>query len=271
MFRSILFYRTRVLFLAIIFVGLTCVSAYAEDKTENHFYFVQITDTHFGDKNHLKKAKKIVKEINKLPMKIRFVVHTGDITMDKIEDKEVVDDSLKVLNKLKVPIHYVPGNNDIIPNRLEATTKAYIDTFGELISMAEYQHVVFLFVYTEPLRKSFSIQGYDPLKQIEAHLKKSNGKPVIIFHHAPCVSDFYKNTFHDTWDTMNKEKWIKLINSYNVKAVIAGHFHRDEQHWLGKVPLYVTPPVSGYFGRQPSFRIFEYTNGRIGYRTQYID
>ncbi len=255
----------------IIFSCLASVFAYAEDKAINHFYFVQITDTHLGDKNHLKKAKKAVKQINRLPMDIQFVVHTGDITMDKLEDKKIIRDSLKVLNKLNAPVHYVPGNNDIIPARLESTTRAYIDNFGPLISMAEYQGVVCIFVYTEPLRKSFSINGYDPLEQTEKLLKESNGKPVILFHHAPCVSDFYKNTFHEKWDEKNKEKWTKLINSYNVKAVIAGHFHRDEYHWLGNVPLYVAPPMSGYFDRQPAYRIYEYTNGKIGYRTQYIE
>jgi UDP-2,3-diacylglucosamine pyrophosphatase LpxH len=64
---------------------------------------------------------------------------------------------------------------------------------------------------------------------------------------------------------------VKLINSYNVKAVIAGHFHRDELHWLENVPLYVSSPVAGYWGRQATFRIYEYSNGKIGYRTQYIE
>ncbi|MCJ7774217.1 MAG: metallophosphoesterase [Desulfobacterales bacterium] len=270
MFRSINTYRHRFIVFLFIYFCLACINAYAEDKTENHFYFVQMTDTHFGDDNHLKKAKKAIKYINKLPMKIQCVVHTGDITMDKLDDKEVIDESLAVLSRLKVPIHYVPGNNDISLHRLEPTTNAFVENFGELISMAEYQNVVFLFVYTEPLRKAFSIKGYDPLKQIESYLNKSKGKPVIIFHHAPCVSDFYKNTFHDKWDEQNKKKWIKLVNRYNVKAVIAGHFHRAEHHWLGNVPLYVAAPISGYLGRQASFRIYEYNNGKIGYRTQYI-
>lgn len=270
MFRFISIYRTRLPIVLTICFCLAFISAYAEDKQENHFYFVQMTDTHLGDKNHLKKAKKAVKLINKLPMKIECVVHTGDITMDKLEDKKVINESQAIFSKLNMPMHYVPGNNDIIPTRFALTSKAYLENFGPLISMAEYQNVVFLFVYTEPLRKSFSIKGYDPLGQVENYLKQSKGKPVIIFHHAPCVSDFYKNTFHDKWDAQNKEKWIKLVNSYNVKAVIAGHFHRAEQHWLGNVPLYVAAPISGYLGRQASFRIYEYNNGKIGYRTQYI-
>jgi UDP-2,3-diacylglucosamine pyrophosphatase LpxH len=66
-------------------------------------------------------------------------------------------------------------------------------------------------------------------------------------------------------------KWVALINQYNVKAVITGHFHRDEFHWLDKVPLYVSVPVAEKFGRQAGFRIYEYKNGKLGYTTQYLE
>jgi len=243
----------------------------AADKKPEHFYFVQITDTHIGDDDHLNQVKKAVKMINALPMKIECVVHTGDITMQDMEEDDVVQDTLDAFQKLKVPVHYVPGNNDILPHRLRPSTDAYTRHFGKLITMKEYHQVVFLFVYTEPLRNSFSVDGYDPLKEVEDCLKKSKGKPVILFHHAPCVTDFYNNAFHEKWNAQNKKKWIALVNQYNVKAVIAGHFHRAELHWLGSVPLYVAPPVAGYWGRQASFRIYEYTDGKIGYRTQYFE
>jgi hypothetical protein len=53
--------------------------------------------------------------------------------------------------------------------------------------------------------------------------------------------------------------------------VIAGHFHRDELHWVGDVPLFVCAPLAGYWGRQGSYRIYEYKDGRLGYRTQYLE
>jgi len=76
---------------------------------------------------------------------------------------------------------------------------------------------------------------------------------------------------HDGWPDDVQGKWIELINSFNVIAVIAGHFHRDEHHWLGNVPLYVAAPIAEFFGRQVSYRIYEYKNGRVGYRTVYVE
>lgn len=257
-----------VLLLYLLFFGL---SSYANNQQDNHFYFVQMTDTHFDHGDHLKRTKKVVAEINHLPMPIQCVVHTGDITMDRITDEKITDAGLSIFKNLKVPIHFVAGNHDILPEKLKKTCKLFDEKFGGLISQAEYHHVLFVFICTEPLRKSFTIKNYHPLKQLEAMLKNADGKPVIIFHHAPSVDDFYNNTKHKGWNTGMKKKWIELINAYNVKAVIAGHFHRDEHHWLGNVPLYVCPPVAGYWGRQATYRIYEYRNGKIGYRTQYIE
>jgi predicted phosphodiesterase len=241
-------------------------------RDEGHFYFVQITDTHFEDGDNLKRTREVVDCINALPMRIECVVHTGDITTDLIEDRMLMDLGLSVLERLAVPIHYVAGNHDILPEKLESTRNAYVERFGGLISQAEYNNVVFVFVYTEPLgRWSFVTPGYRPLERLEACLKESKGKPVIVFHHAPSVDSFYDNEFHKRWEEGTREKWAKLLNAYNVKAVIAGHFHKDEHHWLGDIPLYVCAPVAGRWGRQATFRIYEYHNGRIGYRTQYIE
>jgi 3',5'-cyclic AMP phosphodiesterase CpdA len=234
-------------------------------------YFVQITDTHWGDKDHIERTRKIVKQINQLPFAIQFVVHTGDITMDRVEDIQTVSEGLEVLKKLKVPVHFVPGNHDILEGKLKTTRQAYEKGFGTLLSVEEYSGVVFILVYTEPLAKSFSVEGYEPLAQLGKALGRSQGKPLIVFHHTPSVESFYKNHMHEGWNDSVRDEWVRLLNSYDVKAVIAGHFHRDEHHWLGEVPLYVCAPVAGYWGRQATFRIYEYRNGRISYRTQYLE
>ena len=94
---------------------------------------------------------------------------------------------------------------------------------------------------------------------------------MIVFHHAPSIGSFYKNTLHRGWEKAIRPEWVRLLNAYGVKAVIAGHFHRDEHHWLGEVPLYISSAMAPYWGRQPTYRIYEYQDGKIGYRTQYLE
>ena len=259
----------QVVFFLSLMLFLTC-RAGAFSAEGDPLYFVQITDTHWGDHDHLAQTKKIVEQINQLPFDIQFVVHTGDIKMDRIEDISIVRKGLSILKELNVPVHFVPGNHDILEGKLNHTRSAYEKGFGSLLYTKAYRGVVFIYVYTEPLARSFTLAGYNPLAQLEKALMHNQGKPVIVFHHTPSVGDFYNNRMHDGWSSPTKEKWVEMLNAYDVKAVIAGHFHRDEHHWLGKVPLYICPPVAGYWGRQATFRIYAYKNGKISYRTQYL-
>lgn len=235
-----------------------------------HFFFAQITDTHFGDRDNNERSKLVVDRINKLPFDIKCVVHTGDITMNQIDNYEVVSQGLDILNYLNAPLHYVPGNHDILKKDLEMTKFTYTNYYSDLIHEQEYDGVKFIFVYTEPLAHMFIPADFQPLIELKAVLDEAGDIPCIIFHHTPSVERFKKKKIYSDWHENARKEWVTLLNAYNVKAVIAGHFHRDEHHWLGNVPLYVSSSVAGYGQRQTTFRIYEYNNGRIGYRTRYI-
>ena len=172
-----------------------------------HFYFVQITDTHLGDADHLERLKRIVEAIGRLPVRVECVVHTGDIVADKIEDPATVDAGRTLLQTLKIPVHYIPGNHDILASRPSETAQAYEKNFGPLETKAEYHGVVFLFLYTEPLRVHVPLEGFDPLKWLETELDEARPKPVLVFTHAPSVEDFYNNVFHRGWKKDPKAKW----------------------------------------------------------------
>jgi len=241
------------------------------DRTEfPEMYFVQITDTHYDKPASKERIEKVINAVNKLPMKIECVIHTGDITQEKLDVDSTVNNALNLFAQFKMPVHFLPGNHDIMWNNYEETKKSYLDNFGNLSTYQEYKGVAFLLIFTEPLVQSFSDSSYNPLIELESGIKKARGKPVIVFHHTPSVEDFYRNKMHSGWKKEINEKWIKLLNDYEVTAVIAGHFHRDEHHWLGEVPLYVSAPMSGYWGRQATYRIYHYKDGKISYRTQYI-
>jgi 3',5'-cyclic AMP phosphodiesterase CpdA len=241
-------------------------------KEDVHFYFVQITDTHLGESDNAERTAAAVKAVNSLPMHIEFVAHTGDIFIDPVEDAKAVEQGMSLFRALKPPVHFLPGNHDIPRGgkNLASSVKAYQDQVGPLSHKAECKGVVLLFFYDEPLRGGFTVKGYDPLGWLEESLKEAQGKPVIVFCHAPSSTDFYNNILHSGWPREVDERWRALLARYNVKAVIAGHFHRDELHWLGDVPLFVSTPVASLFNRQPSYRIYEYDNGRISYTTQYL-
>jgi 3',5'-cyclic AMP phosphodiesterase CpdA len=232
--------------------------------------FVQLTDTHFGQRNHDELTARLIQQINQLPLKINFAVHTGDIFNDAILDDATVRSGRSVMAKLKVPVHYVPGNHDILRKNHAPTKAAYERYFGKLIEAHEYGDLGIITCYTEPLAGSFKVPGYNPLAELDSALRTLAGKSVIVCHHTPCVGNFYNNRSYQGWPPNTREKWTQLLNRYGVTAVLAGHFHRDELFWLDQVPLYIAPPVSRSWGRQPAYRIYTLKDGRLSYRTQYF-
>ena len=239
----------------------------------NGFFFVQITDTHLGGgPNHEALAARMITAINRLPMPIACVVHTGDVGADNLDNGLTALSASNLLHGLHVPYYVLPGNHDLTPRRLEATRRVFETTFGPLATNVEVQGVVFLLLYTEPLRGTVATPDYDPLSWLETHLKAAAGKPVIVFTHTPPVEDFYDNRLRPGWPAAAQARWTELINRYDVKAVIAGHFHRDELRWDGRVPLYIAAPMATYYGRQSSFRVYEVRHdGRLSYRTVYLE
>lgn len=255
--------------------AFVCVwsSAFADSTNaeDTAFHFVQITDTHFGSRDYAARTTLLRKNINDLSIPVACVVHTGDIWMDNLHKPGIVEEGLELLRGFKAPVHVVPGNHDIMEKKIEDTLAVYTNRVGPLFSQTEYNGVVFMFVFVEPLANGYTVPDFDPLAVTSSKLKAANGRPVIIFQHTPPVDSFHKNRMHRSWIPDAREKWISLINSHNVRAVISGHLHRDEFHWLGKVPLYVAAPIVGYWGRQASYRIYEYRNGLVSYRSQYGD
>jgi hypothetical protein len=234
------------------------------------FYFIQITDTHFGDGDHLERTRRLVERINRLPYEIACVVHTGDIFAGTLTNPDVREAGFGVLRRLKPPLHLLPGNHDILQKDVADTAAAYTRHLGPLMHQAEYHGVVFIFAYTEPLAMGFAVKDYDPLRELDAALARSSGRPVLLFHHRPAVDDYYEFAGSPAWDPAARAALEGRLAGYDVKAVITGHFHRDELHWVGGRPVFAAPPVAGYWGRQASFRLYDYRDGRLSYRTIYL-
>ena len=254
----------KLLFVLILF----CAAVFAGEP----FYFVQISDTHFGDGDNAARSRAVVAAVNALPMKIEFVAVSGDMMHAGNFSPAALSEAKEVFGTLNMPVHFVPGNHDLRTTNLAERAAAFTNSFSPLLYSKEYGGVEFVFVCTEPLTGKGVIDGFDPLNEFEQLLQSAPEMPRVVIHHTPSVDDFFEGQVFAGWGkTAAGKRWVELLNDYQVKGVLAGHFHRDEFHWLGGVPLYVCPPVSGWLNRQAAFRIFKYCDGQLSYRTQYVD
>ncbi|GAB4278451.1 MAG: hypothetical protein Kow0068_02060 [Marinilabiliales bacterium] len=255
-------------FLFAVYLIFICLISFSQ--SDSSLFFVQITDTHIGKYDHFKRTEKIIKSINELPFNIQFVVHTGDIFQNNILNDLVCDSVKHLFSQLKVPVFFVPGNHDILENQFKDCYNKYIKQIGYTDTVIVIDNTAFMFLYTGPLEDSENILYKSQLKKIDSLFNSYKNQNKIIFHHIPSVSDFYNNKIHQGWDSLSFNRWKSMLKKNNVTAVIAGHFHRDELHWIDNIPVYVSSSVAGFWGRQASYRIYEYKNNKLTYRTVYI-
>ncbi len=253
------------------FAGCALIPSAQAATNAPPLFFVQISDTHRGLPLHTTRLERAIDQINALTQSVQCVIHTGDFASDDLRTGTAATISNQ-LARLIPPVFKVPGNHDIKPRRLQETVEAYTNYLGPLACRMEVQGIQFLMVYTEPLRKGIEIPGYDPIAWLSAQLRAHPTQETIIVTHAPDVPDFYNQAFHPGWPEASLRAWLETLKLGNIKAIITGHFHRDELHWneLG-IPTYVASSIAGFWGRQGSFRIYRYEKGLLSYATVYLD
>ncbi len=250
--------------------ALALLPAFAAPPTR--FYFVQISDTHWGARDGVTLTRRAADAINELPWKIEFVVHTGDMCADVIGDAATVRAGLEAMRRIKAPVYYVPGNHDITNADPEGTSALYQRYFGPLSRRLTVRGVTCLFFYNGPLADGFPVNGYDPMTWLETQLEQAGDRPVLVFQHAPSVGAMLDKPDAAEWSEATRRAWDALLRRHgSIKAVVAGHVHRDELHWEGQIPVYVCSSVARFWDRQPSFRVYEYRDGRLGYWTKYLE
>lgn len=238
--------------------------------TGTHFYFVQMTDTHWGAKDGVAMTRSAVELINRLPVKVEFVAVTGDLFADSIRRDSVVQDGIAALKGLKIPVYCSPGNHDLLQEDFQGTRDLFEKHFGPAEQKVTVKGVACLFLCTEmppgEKRSAWQVE--------RATLEKMIGNsqtPSLVFMHRPPLRDVLGNEEEvSTWGEVTDSRWTLLFEKYPViKGVFAGHFHRDEMIWVGGVPVYVAPALARFWDRQPTLRLYEYKDGRINYWTLY--
>jgi len=238
-----------------ILIFVFSLSTYAGEKTDNTdlFYFVQITDTHFGSPSALQRTSMIIDSINQLPYKIDFAVLTGDI-FDKRIDNAEVDEALNTLKELKMPLHYIAGNHDLAGYDKEF----FKDKIGELNYYRKHRGYRLAFISSFHPRQN-------PMEAVVSEFKKQmsgSNRPLILFHHEPFFTHCYSAEALKTWEDL-------VVRSKCV-AIISGHLHRDGLNWFGGVPEYISSCVKKFKGRQGTYRLYKCEKRRISYATFYV-
>ena len=221
---------------AVFVSGLGGVANAADASTAEDFFFVQLSDLHWGfegapnpdAKGTLPKAIASVNALTQVP---DFVIFTGDLTHttdDPKERRKRMGEVRDIIGELKVKtVRFIPGEHDASLDN----GKAYKEFFGATNYTFEHKGVHFIVLdnVSDPAAKL----GDEQLAWLADDLKKqAKDARIVVFAHRP-LFDLYPQW---DWATRDGAKAVDLLMPYSNVTVFYGHIHQEHHHMTGHIP-----------------------------------
>ena len=222
---------------AVLASGLAgCSSlAGATGGKDRDFYFVQLSDSHWGFKgpenpDATGTLPKAVAAVNALAQKPEFLMFTGDLTHttdDPAERRRRMNEFRTVISELDVKeVHFMPGEHDASLDRGAA--------FQELFGPTHYTfdrhgiHFIVLDNVSDPGAKI----GDEQLQWLQADLAaRDKAAPIVVFTHRPLFDLVPKWD----WATRDGAKAVDLLLAHANVTVFYGHIHQEHHQMTGHI------------------------------------
>ena len=190
-------------------------------------YFVQISDSHIGfqgtaNPDVLGSFTKAIADVNALPQRPAFVIHTGDLT--HTSTTEQFNTVKELLGTLKTPqVVVVPGEHDTVMG-----PKPYLDVFGagtmgDGWSSFDMGGIHFFTLNNVVDVVNLGHLGTAQLEFIEkdvANLKSDT--PIVVFAHIPMWTVYEKWG----WGTDDAAQALSYLKRFASVTVLNGHIHQ---------------------------------------------
>jgi len=216
--------------------ALGSVVDYASAKVEDDFYFVQLSDTHWGfagpkvNPDAAGTLRKAVQAVNSLEEQPDFIVFTGDLT-HTTDDVQVRKDRMSqfkdIVGGLKVPtVHFMAGEHDASLDRGDA----YQEAFGKLNYTFDHKGVHFIVV--DNVSDPGASVGESQLNWLKADLKQQKTDArIVVLTHRP-LFDLYPDW---DWSTKDGAAVIDALMPHKNVTVFYGHIHQENHHMTGHI------------------------------------
>lgn len=221
---------------AVFSSGLAGMHAFAKTSKQDAFYFVQLSDTHWGFDNRkfnadpqgtLPKAVALVNELDPQP---DFVVFTGDLTHttdDARLRRERMAEFQETAGKLKtMNVRFMPGEHDASLDGGEA----YKEFFGDL--NYTFDHKGIHFIALDNVSDPRARLGENQLAWLKEDLRQRDANaPIVVLTHRP----LFDLAPQWGWATQDGSKAMALLMPYRNVTVFYGHIHQEHHHKTGHI------------------------------------
>jgi 3',5'-cyclic AMP phosphodiesterase CpdA len=221
---------------AVFASGLAGCAGMAGRASAQEFYFVQLSDPHWGfngpavNPDARGTLPKAIAAVNALEAQPDFVVFTGDLTHttdDPAERRRRLGEFREVVGALKNRnVHFMPGEHDAALDR----GQAWMEHFGP--THYSFDHKGVHFVAVDNVSDPAARIGDEQLAWLAADLARHDkDAPIVVFTHRP-LFDLYPQW---DWATRDGDKAIALLMPYRNVTVFYGHIHQENHHMTGHI------------------------------------
>jgi 3',5'-cyclic AMP phosphodiesterase CpdA len=257
-----------------------CKEGVLPEKDSIDFRFVFATDIHLmPEERVLEGFNQAIESINGLKPEPHFVIMGGDLVENKYTRTLVSAEKMfnlyqEMTMKLRMPVHNVLGNNDIIRMSDESSVDSshpeygkgmFQKRLGEGATYRSFDYRDWHFVLLDSIAKteSGSYRGFidnDQLNWLKDDLDKTGTeRPVCVVLHVPLVTS-YIQIERDNMSAPpgfavvnNGTKVARLLSGYNVRLVLQGHLHIVEEIKYKKTSYITGGILSGAKWEAPSW------------------
>jgi 3',5'-cyclic AMP phosphodiesterase CpdA len=216
--------------------GLSGWANAAKNAEQDEFYFVQLSDTHWGfngpkvNPDAANTLKKAVAAVNALEQAPDFVVFTGDLTHTTDDAKlrrARMAEFRDIVSVLKIKeVRFMAGEHDAALDRGEA----YQEFFGKLNYTFDHKGVHFIVL--DNVSDPGASLGEAQLAWLKQDLKQMRqDAPIVVLTHRP-LFDLYPQW---DWATRDGKAAIDLLMPYKNVTVFYGHIHQEHHHQTGHI------------------------------------
>jgi hypothetical protein len=209
--------------------------ARAAPAGEREFYFVQLSDTHWGfsgppNPDAANTLRKAVASVNALKEPPDFVVFTGDLTHttdDPVERRKRLSEFREIASALKVRnVRFMPGEHDAALDR----GAAFREFFGDTHYAFDHKGVHFIAI--DNVSDPGASIGEEQLAWMKADLDaRPAGSPIVVLTHRP----LFDLAPRWDWATRDGERAIEILMRYPMVTVFYGHIHQEHHHTTGHI------------------------------------
>ncbi len=244
----------------------------SETNNRNPFFFIQMSDPQFGFLDANKSVEKetmlyekAVAVVNRLNPD--FVVITGDFVHDHTDSAQWKEfDRVTGMIKRSVPVYLVPGNHEYSTNPSEEEFARYKDIYGDDKFSFKHKRNFFIGINSYLIKSDSRRLESKQYEWLEGELESANNiRNIVVFTHHPFfTNDPDEPETYSNIGLEKRRKYLGLFNQYGIKAVFAGHFHKNSYGNYEGMDMITTSAVGKQLGNDKSgLRIVKVTKDGV--------